>query len=121
MDEHVTIGGYETGTPDGAAIPHSEARWFLLKLDRHNAPWAFSKGEPFRTISSLEMLGSLLGIMLLLGHRGAEGYQSSGSLSVGALTDNLGNRFILTRLLTTKWPLMAFLAEIAAQLEFLGV
>ena len=67
------------------------------------------------------MLGSLLGIMLLLGHRGKEIFKSSGGLSVSGLTDNLGNRFILSRLLTTKWPLMAFLAEMAAQLEHLGI
>ena len=32
-------------------------------------------------------------------------------------TDNIGNRFVLSRLLTTKWPLVAFLCEISAQLE----
>ena len=88
-----------------------------MKLDRGNAPWAFSKGEPFRTTSALEMLGTLMGIMLFLESdcHGDENW--SGSLSAGGLTDNKGNSFALTKLLSTKWPLTAFLAEIAAQLE----
>ena len=94
-----------------------EVRWFLLKLDRTNAPWAFSKGEPFRAIAALEMLGSLLGIMLLLDGDNDDACSYGGTMSVGGYTDNIGNRFVLARLLTTKWPLVAFLSEIAAQLE----
>ena len=82
------------------------------------AAWAYSKGEPFRTIASLEMLGSLLGIMLLLDPEDEGGQRSfRGELSVSGATDNIGNRFVLSRLLTTKWPLVAFLSEISAQLE----
>ena len=94
-----------------------EARWFFLKLNRHNAPWVFTKGEPFRTIASLEMLGSLLGIMLLLSDSNGSEDHFGGSISVGGLTDNIGNRFVLARMLTTKWPLLAFLSETSAQLE----
>jgi hypothetical protein len=36
---------------------------------------------------------------------------------VGGITDNSGNRYAVARLLTTKWPLVAFLAELATQLE----
>ncbi len=39
-------------------ILHKDANRFLLKLTRSNAPWAFAKGEPFRTIAALELLGS---------------------------------------------------------------
>ena len=113
----VTVGGYETFDSRGYPIAKKKAKWFLIKLTRSNAPWAFCKGEPFRTIAALEMLGSLLGIMLLLGEKGDEHYCCGGSLSVGGFTDNSGNRFILARLLTTKWPLLAFLSEMAAQLE----
>ena len=64
--EEVVVGGFETHTAEGIPIPPLEARWFMVKLNRNNAPWAFARGEPFRAISSLEMMGSLLGIMLLL-------------------------------------------------------
>jgi hypothetical protein len=113
----VTVGGYQTGTAEGAEIPQKEAKWFLLELTRSSAPWAFAKGEPFRTIASLELLGSLLGIMLLLDPGDGQEGMHLGRLSVGALTDNSGNRFAVARMLTTKWPLVAFLAELSAQLE----
>ena len=117
----VTIGGYETQRADGTKIEHAEARWFYMKLDRDSAPCAFAKVEPFRTISSLEMLGFLMGVLLFLdvGDGCKEGLK--GTLSVGGLTDNKGNSFAITKLLTTKWSLMAFLAELAVQLESKGV
>ena len=59
-----------------------------------------------------------MSIMLLLDKKPSqtENFQG-GTLSAGALTDNLGNRFAVTKMLTTKWPLSAFLAELACQLE----
>ena len=113
----ITLGGFETHNAEGRELPHSCARWFFLKLDRTSAPWAFTKGEPFRTISSLEMLGTLIAIMLFIEDGCKEGERWTGSLSAGGLTDNRGNSFALNKLLSTKWPLMAFLAETAVQLE----
>ena len=43
------------------------------------------------------------------------------SVSVGGITDNRGNQFAVAKLLTTKWPLSAFLAEVAVQLESRGM
>jgi hypothetical protein len=37
-----------------------------VSLDRRNAPWAFAKGESFRTIAALELLGALVGLMVLV-------------------------------------------------------
>ena len=37
------------------------------------------------------------------------------------MTDNLGNRIAVTKMLTTKWQLSAVLAEFACQLEERGV
>ena len=42
-----------------------DADWFVASLNRRNAPWAFQKGEAFRTIASLGLLGVLLGLMVL--------------------------------------------------------
>ena len=64
--ELVTVGGYQTFHADGTQIPHEEAKWFFMKLDRCSAPWAFARGEPFRAIASLELLGTMLGLMLLV-------------------------------------------------------
>ena len=115
--ELVTIGAYENHDEEGTPIDASSARWFFVKLTKHSAPWAFEKGEPFRSIASLELLGSLLGVMLLVDESGRAQGNHGGVLSVGALTDNSGNRFAVTKMLSTKWPLTAFVAELAAQLE----
>ena len=41
--------------------------------------------------------------------------------AVGGITDNNGNRYCVTKMLTTKWPLLAFLAELSLQLEARGI
>ena len=115
--ETVVVGGYQSHTGTGAQIAYSEAKWFLLTLDRKNAPWAYERGEPFRSIASLELLGTLLGVMLLLDDDHEGGATHTARISVGGLTDNIGNRFAVARLLTTKWPLAAFVSELATQLE----
>ena len=69
------------------------------------------------SIASIELLGTLLGVMLLLEPSEKEDLEQGAAVSVGGLTDNIGNRFAVARLLTTKWPLAAFVAELATQLE----
>lgn len=80
-------------------------------------PHGPTRGEPFRSIASLELLGSLIGVMLLLDDDHEEGVSHSARISLGGLTDNMGNRVAVARLLTTKWPLAAFVAALATQLE----
>ena len=58
-----------------------------------------------------------MGIMLLVDDENSGADHYSGALSVGALTDNLGNRFVLTRMMTTKWPRLALLVKTPTQLE----
>jgi hypothetical protein len=117
----VVVGGYQTRNGYGQEIPHEAARWFKLHLNRENAGWACAKGEPFKTIASLELLGTLLGIILLLEGDEDQEMRSGCSVSVGGITDNRGNRFAVAKLLTTKWPLAAFVAETAVQLEARGI
>ena len=38
-------------------------------------------------------------------------------ISVGGSTDNKGNTYAVTKLMTTKFPLVAFVAKLAAQME----
>ena len=74
----VTVGGYQTFNGRGEEIPKMEAKWFYLKLDRLSAPWAFARGEPFRAIAALELLGALLGLMLLVEEMSdSEGYYAN--------------------------------------------
>lgn len=48
----VAIGGWETSETTDA----KKARWFHVKLNRKNAPYLHMKGEPFKTISTSELL-----------------------------------------------------------------
>ena len=53
--EEVYIGGW--AVIDGKRT--MDCRWFSERLTCDNAPWVFTAGEPFRVISSLEMLATL--------------------------------------------------------------
>ena len=119
--ELVTVGGYQTFLADGTAIPHEEAKWFFMKLDRCSAPWAFARGEPFRAIASLELLGTMLGLMLLVDETFSSERYFVCSLLVGGITGNNGNRYVVAKMLTAKCFLLAFLAELSLQLEPRGI
>ena len=98
-----------------------EAPWFSVKLARQTAPWAFARGEPFRTIATLELLGALLGVMVLLPiAEFSEGAASAGLVTLSCGTDNQGNSHLLDRLMTTKYPLGVVLVELCHQLQLRG-
>ena len=93
-----------------------DARWFAVRLNRQNAPWAFARGEPFRVIASLELLGVLVGLMVLTPEdEFVRGAQSTGLVTLSCLTDNQGNSYLLDKLMTTKYPLGVILIELAWQ------
>jgi hypothetical protein len=104
------VGGWEClgGTPP------SRARWFSLRLDRRSAPWAYARGEPFRTVAALELFATLLSFMAFAPNWPAA---SSGTIGLTGLTDNLGNTFAVSRLMTSKFPSVVILAELAEQLK----
>ena len=52
-NDAVAIGGWRCK----GSTRTKDASWFAISLNQRNAPWAFSKGESFRTIASLELLG----------------------------------------------------------------
>ena len=110
----VRVGGWECVGGRRA----SEARWFSIDLDRKNAPWAFARGEPFRTIASLEMFATLL-CVVIFGE--AWPWGAAGGLVLEGITDNLGNTFALTRLMSSKFPLVVLLAELACQMRQRGM
>ena len=109
--DSVAIGGWLS---KGASTTRA-APWFSVSLNRRNAPWAFMKGETFRVIASLELLGALVGLMVLLPLVDAGPGEASALLGLSCGTDNLGNTFLLDRMLTTKYPLGVILMELAHQ------
>ena len=108
----VCIGGWRSR--GGAKT--MDAPWFMLTLTSKNAPWAFQKGEPFRTIAALELLGVLVGIIALVDSK-ADAGSHGGRITLTAYTDNQGNGYLLDKLLTTKMPLGMILLELGCQLQ----
>ena len=108
--QSVVIGGWECreGTPPRLA------RWYAVKLDRGNAPWAFSRGEPFRTIAAIELFASLVSLMAFTD---GEAGEENGTLHLSGFTDNAGNTSALTKLMSSKFPLIIVLTELAAQMQ----
>ena len=104
------IGGWECrdGCPPGAA------RWFRVHLTRATAPWAFARGEPFRTVASLELFASLVSLMVFGPDLSSDG---RATMAMTGLTDNAGNQFALAKLMSSKFPLVVILTELAAQLR----
>ena len=78
-----------------------KCRWFSEELLRLEAPYFCMAGEPYRAISSLELLATLIAILLLKPEEGA-----TGSVSCSAGTDNKGNSHLTSRWLTTSFPLV---------------
>ena len=109
--DSVAIGGWLS---KGSSCT-KKAPWFSVSLNRRNAPWAFMKGETFRVIASLELLGALVGLMVLLPLVDQGPGEASALLGLSCGTDNLGNTFLLDRMLTTKYPLGVILMELAHQ------
>ena len=106
----VVVGGWECR---GGRRPR-DARWFSVVLTRSSAPWAFSRGEPYRSIAALELFGTLLSIMAFAGDWPEA---ARGRFRLSGATDNQGNTWVLNRLMTTKFPMIVVLAELAAQLR----
>lgn len=111
----VSIGGWESwdGTPPG------QARWFSICLGRHNAPWIFSKGEPFKVIASLELLAVTVAVMIF--SKGARWKECAGRMVLPAYTDSLVNSYVLDKYMSTSFPLSVVLMELAVQLQDLQV
>jgi hypothetical protein len=115
--DDVAIGGWLCA---GGLAP-ADAPWFAMKITRKFAPWAFKHGEPFRAIASLELLATLICIIAFVESGLVEATTGLAVLgSIGGSTDNQGNSFLINKMMTTKFPLVAVLMEIAARLNKSG-
>jgi len=118
--ETATIGGWlpqrdATGKLDLASSP-----WFFVQLNDQTAPWAYEKDrQPFRVVASLEALAVLVAVLTLTAP--VPGRTRRGSVMLPLLTDNKGNSFALTRLMSTKYPLCLLVMELAVALEDRGL
>ena len=97
----------------------SQGPWFKADAkaegqSKANAPWAFSRGEHFRSFAAIELFASLVSLMVFTkNEKGGE----RGLLHQTGLTDNSGNTSALSRLMSSKFPLVVIMTEMAAQLQ----
>ena len=99
---------------DSSSADTLQCRWFSETLDHTNAPWLFCSGESYRQIASLELAATLVAVVLF----GVP--ETSKCARCSAATDKRGNGSVVARWLTTKFPLSAFLMELATQLQSRG-
>eukprot|EP00439_Symbiodinium_sp_Y106_P009019 s10395_g1.t1 len=97
------IGGYLW---DG----QSALQWYAMEVREDWAPWAFIKKDLKRTIASLELLGTLICVKLW-GAKMSESGRGSGG------TDNQGNSYAVSKLMSTKFPLPLLLMELSETLR----
>jgi len=118
--ETATIGGWLPRRDEAGNIDLSLSPWFFVKLDEFVAPWAYEKDrQPFRVVASLEALAVLVAVHTLT--TPVVGCTCKGSIMLPLMTDNRGNSFALTRLMTTKYPLCILVMELAVALEERGL
>ena len=61
----VVVAGWAPARDDTGRIRKGESPWFMVSLTPENAPWAFRKGLPYRSIMALELFTVLLMVMVL--------------------------------------------------------
>ena len=108
----IVIGGWRV--KEGART--KDAEWFSTELTSSTAPWAYARGDPFRTIAALELLGTLVSLVVLVPEVNQRG-DKSGLITMSCSTDNQGNSFLLDRLLTTRYPLGVILMQLAHEMR----
>ncbi len=116
--EAIGVGGWQPARRDDGSVDKWNSHWFSLQLDRSTAPWAFDRGEAFRSIASLEALAALLATLVFSPPKPAA---TDCLLLASGFTDNRGNRYVLSRLQTQRYPLSIITMELAAQLERRGM
>ncbi len=111
----VGVGGWLPVRSPSGNINKAASKWFAVSLNKQNAPWAFAKsGEPYRAIAALEAYGALLALIAFSPLLPTD---AKARLRLPGLTDNASNTFSVARLMTTKYPLLIVIMEIAIQSE----
>ncbi len=116
--DRIGVGGWlPTRNAEGKLDP-LVSPWFSFSLDRETAPWAYTRGLPYRSIAALEAVAVLIALIAFHHHLKSD---ADILYCMPALTDNRGNQFCLSRLQSSRYPLCAVVMEIAARSELLRV
>ena len=97
--------------------PPEKALWFSVRFSRSSAPWAFVKGEPYRSIAALELTAVLIAVAIILFSKfgSLKGVFASGALP--ALTDSKVSARVIDKFLSSSFPLSVVLMEVSLQLH----
>ena len=116
----VAIGDWAPHHGEDGQVDTSRSRWFSVTLSEKNAPWAFVKRDPSRTIASLELLTSLVGL-ILLSPKQLEKPGVAGTVAMTGFTDSQVSSSVITKGMTGAYPLCVVAMEMAARLERRGI
>ena len=111
-DDYAILGGWECRN---GTMP-KDARWFSIRLTAADLPAFFIKGgSAKRVVAGWELLATMVAIRCFVpdGH-------SLGRCTVSGATDNQGNSYIVSRCMTTSFPLNVILMQLANDLESKG-
>ncbi len=87
----------------------------LSGLDKKNALWAYSRGEPFRPTSALELMATVLAVRIF----GVKGPLAGGECSFGltSFTRNQSCGHLMGKLMTTKYRLCLILLQLCDECD----
>ena len=109
--DDIVLGGWETL----GGKTTEKSLWFSLRLSRSSAPWAYVKGEPYRTIAALELTAVLVAVMLFSKYGSLREKFAAGVLP--ALTDSKVSAHVIDKFLSCSFPLSVVLMEVSLQLH----
>ena len=59
-DSEIGVGGWLPAIGADGNVDKFRSAWFAITLSVETAPWAFCQGQPYRTVSALELFGAIL-------------------------------------------------------------
>ena len=113
----VAIGGWAPTRDGYGTINKANSKWFSIRLTPEDAPWAFAKGLPARNISALELLATTVALVLL----SPPTLPGRGSVVATGLTDSQVASSVVSKGMSTTYPLCCVAMELAAQQEVRGL
>ena len=111
----IVLGGW--CLPGGREDP-AQAKWFSVTLGPEEVPWAYAKGLPYRVVAALELLATIICLMLFV--KAAAAPKGAALRLVGS-TDNKTNSAVISKYMTTAFPLSVILMELATLAQDLNV
>ena len=112
----IMVAGWRPHTDAEGRIRKELSPWFAVELSEATAPWAYTRGEPYRVISALELLASTIALMVF-GPAVCLPEPCTAAVSVTGETDSQVATSVVAKGASTSFPLCAVAMELASQLE----